>query len=60
MTTEPEAETETLVRRLSAHSQQARAMGRKPTPTSIGPVGWRFLADDLDEAVEKINRHNGS
>jgi predicted small metal-binding protein len=50
-------ETESLVRRLSAHSEQARAMGRKVTPTSFGPVGWRFLADDLEEAIDKINGH---
>jgi hypothetical protein len=36
------------------------AMGRRATPTSIGPVGWCFPADDLDEDVEKIYWHNGS
>lgn len=53
------AEVAPLTSRLAEHARimENIAAGRTPS-IPVGPVGARFLADDLREAIDELQRHD--
>lgn len=45
-----------LTDRLREFRRDALNLAEKKEPASIGPVGWRMLADALGEAIEILER----